>query len=137
MDQPSPEVVEALESRARDLSLAIVNPKTLATKLREELVGLVGPEDALAFHLSAAYNKASGQTTFRIAAVTPDFLAKLESGAAGTTLGVSYQKTRGGWTVAVGVEASSSRGPSLSLLEKRLDSEDYQLAASFTVTLRK
>jgi hypothetical protein len=125
------ETIAAMETRARDLSMAF-RPEALPKKLREELVGLVGEEAARAFHISAIYDKATGEAAFKIAAVTPDFLAKLESGEGGTTLGVSYRKTRGGWTIAVGVEASSARG----LLDRRLKSEDYNLAASFSVTLR-
>ena len=104
-DEKDDAVVSALESRARDLSLAIVNPATLATKLRESLIDIAGPDAAVTYHIGASYDHQSRQVNVQIARVSPSFVALLKSDLYKTSLEFTYQKrTDGGWNVAVGVQ---------------------------------
>lgn len=106
-DDDSP-VVSALESRARDLSLSIVNPATLATKLRESLLDIAGPDAAVTYHIGASYDNATRQVNVQIARVSPSFVALLKADSRSTSLGLAYQKrTDGGWNVAVGVQVET------------------------------
>lgn len=129
-------VTSALSSRARDLSLSITNPPTLARKLRESLIDLVGPEHSRAYHIGAAYSSETGEVQVQIAAVSPTLLARFQASTThGAELEVAYQRTVNGWEVAVGAKVSAApMGEGRSLLRAP---DDYSLGASFSVTVRK
>lgn len=129
-------VIPALSSRARDLSLAITNPATLARKLRESLIELVGPEQSRVYHIGAAYSSKTGEVQVQIAAVSPALLSRFQASSKhGMELEVAYQRTmNGGWEVAVGAKVSVAPMGEGNLLRAP---EDYSLGASFSVTVRR
>lgn len=131
---PDP-TLTALSSRARDLSLAIANPATLARKLRESLIDLVGPEQSRAYHIGASYDSETGEVQVQIAAVSPTLLARLQASSThGMELEVAYQRTVNGWEVAVGAKVSAAPMGEGNLLRAP---DDYALGASFSVTVRR
>lgn len=101
------QVVQALERRAQDLSLAL-NPGAIARKLREELVATVGPDKAVAYYIGASTEDGKN-IKFEIARLGPRFLARLTGDTSGAELQLAHETTTsGGWRVSVGVAASTS-----------------------------
>jgi len=133
---PDP-TISALSSRARDLSLSIANPATLARKLRESLIELVGPDHSRAYHIGAAYDSSTGEVQVQIAAVSPHLLAQFHASSTyGVELETAYQRTVNGWEVAVGAKVSAApMGEGTGNLLHA--PKDYSLGASFSVVVRK
>jgi hypothetical protein len=99
-------IVSALTQRASDLSLSIVNPKTLATKLRESLVEIAGAS-AVSYHIGLAYD--GKNIKVEIAHLSPHLIVKLTADMQSADIGLAYQtKTSGGWDVAVGLTVGKS-----------------------------
>lgn len=123
-------VIPALTSRARDLSLAITNPATLARKLREELEQIAGPSASRLYYIGAEFD-GTDNVSFKIARMTPNFVAEFRGDLSSAQLGLSTQfTTRGGWKVAVGVNASTTRDPEGV-------GGGYSTAGSFSVTITR
>jgi hypothetical protein len=104
LDDP---VVSALTKRAADLSLSIVNPKTLASKLRESLVEIAG-NSSVSYHIGLGFDSSTGQIKAEISKLTPHFVAKISASRDTVDLGIAYQINRNGWDIAVGLTASKS-----------------------------
>jgi len=119
-------VIEALTKRAADLSLSIVNPKTLASKLRESLVEIAG-NSSIAYHIGLGFDTSTNQIKVEISKLTPHFVAKIAASKDKVELGIAYQIKRNGWDIAVGLTASES-------FKKPKGSG---LMASFAVTISK
>lgn len=131
---PSPDpILTQLESRARDLSLSIVNPATLAKKLRETLIETVGPEKSKAYHIGASFD--GEKVDFNISYLSPTLLISIVGDTnRDLTLGLSYHRTtQGGWNVEVGVEATIGRGVDPQIREQIRSG----LKSSFSVTISK
>lgn len=103
--------ISILTTRARDLSLAISNPKTLATKLRETLIDTVGPQKASTFHLSISYNSETNLANITISQVTPSFTGMITADPLTHNLsaGASWQRTVNGWEIGVGAVVTVGR----------------------------
>lgn len=131
---PPDPIIPALEQRARDLSMAIVNPKTLARKLKESLVEQVG-DAARFYHIGASFD--GENVHVQIAAVTPEFVFKLDGDSSGSaTLGAAWVRTtEKGWRVSVGVEARAAIWD--EAVEERVKSGAYSVGASFSVTVAR
>lgn len=121
------EISQQLEQRATDLARAINNPATLARKLRESLVEIVGPAAAVAWHISGAYD--NGKANFQILRLTPSLVARLNANEHGADLTMAWRKTTiSGWQIAVGatVHARGLKVPKSS-----------DIMAEFSVTITK
>lgn len=107
---PPDPVLSLLESRARDLSLSIINPSTLAKKLRETLIETVGPDKSTAYYIGATFD--GEKVDFQISYLSPSLLVALRGNTdRDVTLGVSWQRMIGdGWKVEVGADVALS-GP--------------------------
>jgi hypothetical protein len=130
---PSDPILTQLESRARDLSLSIVNPATFAKKLRETLIETVGPERSKAYHIGASFD--GEKVDFNISYLSSTLLISLVGDTnRDLTLGLSYHRTtQGGWNVEVGVEATIGRGVGQEIQEQIRSG----LKSSFSVTISK
>lgn len=98
-------IISQLSQRAHDLSLSIVNPKTLSTKLRESLISIAGEDKSKLYHIGINYSQ--GIAEVKIAMLTPSFVSELDLlSDKSIQLSMAYQKqTDGGWNVQVGVQA--------------------------------
>jgi len=120
-------VVTALTQRTKDLSRTIINPKTLAVKLRESLADIAG-KDSVAYHIGIVYDSESRQAKVEISKLSPHFVIKLGSDLKSADLSMAYMnQTSGGWKVAVGLTVSDS-------FDKRRGSG---IVASFAVTISR
>jgi len=126
-------ITSALTQRATDLARAIDNPATLSKKLRESLVDIVGPDAAVAWHISGAYN--NGEVQFQIARLSPNLVAELTATEHGADLGLAWRRTtESGWQVAVGATVKYSRREPMPRLTSQPKSSAIMAAFSVTIT---
>jgi len=100
--------IQAISDRAKDLSLSIINPETLARKLRESLVDLVGNEKAQTYFISASL--VDNLVNVRVGVISPNVLLNLKYAGNELSLSSAYQKKINGWDVAVGVQVGTNIG---------------------------
>ncbi len=129
-------IITQLTQRAQDLSLSIINPATLACKLRETLEETVGPNKSNAYHIGATFD--GKKVDFQIAYFSPSLLISLQGNTnQDLSLGVSWLKTINGWKVEVGIETAMA-GPYLSNSYKdHVKKIGGDVKASFSVTIHK
>jgi len=99
--------IQAISDRAKDLSLSIINPETLARKLRESLVDLVGDEKAQTYFISASL--ADNLVNVQVGVISPNVLLTLKYAGNELSLSSAYQKKVNGWDVAVGVQVGLNK----------------------------
>jgi hypothetical protein len=131
-------IISQLTQRAHDLSLSIVNPATLAGKLRETLEETVGPDKATAYHIGATFD--GEKVDFQIAYFSPSLLISLKGNTnRDLSLGLSWLRTtKGGWKVEVGVGATMIEPNNSSNSSKdHIKAIGGDIKASFSVTISK
>lgn len=97
-------IIQQLSKRAHDLSLSIVNPKTLSAKLRESLLSIAGDKARL-YHIGINFDGKVAEV--KIAALSPSFVTELNLlSNKSAQLSFAYQKKLdNGWNIQVGVMA--------------------------------
>lgn len=121
-------VLTHLSSRARDLSLAISNPATLASKLREELESIAGDASIL-YHIGAKYD--GERVDVQISRLSPSTVARFNLTRLGShnqaSLSMAYHRTlASGWELSVGADLRAEWG-----------SGDVEKSVEVSVVLRK
>lgn len=119
-------ILDALTQRAKDLSLSVVNPQTLATKLRESLKEIAGTS-SVSYHIGLNFQP-DGTLKAEISYLTPHLVASLAATEQSAEIGIAYtNSTESGWKIAVGLAAHDDfKAP-----------KGAGLVASFSVTISK
>lgn len=124
-------IISQLSQRAHDLSLSIINPKTLSTKLRESLLSIAGDKSKL-YHIGINFDGKVAEV--KIAALTPSFVSQINLLSSNVMqLGFAYRKTmNNGWNIQVGVMAEYKAD------DDKMDiPSQSNLMAQFSVTISK